>query len=352
MTAPVPGDIFAAYSHLGDCYTAYQFIRYQETKANQLATTHILPFIGFYARPEDIDIHHLTLPEKHMMYVGGQHHQTAFHAIEALHGYIPQDHIRIGHLPLFADTEPVIYGGNMNAPAFIPQENRVAPYDRPVDSSAWQHDRVFDMAAFVAAQPQTRVLIMRNVTILHFEKVTQLSRLRAISFFDVRIEAEAIPDLSLLPDLNFVWMAGVPHGIGSAVKKQLQAFAKQRPQRITYEITKLRKPEWYAAYADNPLFAFTEAEHIPLKEAKKAVKIYQDTLKQALALPAAALQAGLERLAADYAAAFNPFAWIETEERELICAAYWQIAHLAAKKHGAEPDLEAVQEAIDRVRDW
>ena len=352
MTAPVPGDIFAAYSPLGNCYTAYQFIRYQETKANQLATTHILPFIGFYARPEDIDIHHLTLPQKHMMYVGGQHHQTAFHAIEALHGYIPQDHIRIGHLPLFADTEPVIYGGNMNAPAFIPQENRVPPYDRPVDSSAWQHDRAFDMAAFVAAQPQARVLIMRNVTILHFEKVTQLSRLRAISFFDVRIEAEAIPDLSLLPDLNFVWMAGVPHGIGSAMKKQLQALAKQRPQRITYEITKLRKSEWYAAYADNPLFAFTEAEHIPLKEAKKAVKIYQDTLKQALALPAAALQAGLERLAADYAATFNPFAWIETEERELICAAYWQIAHLAAEKHSAEADLEAIQEAIDRVRDW
>ena len=118
MTAPVPGDIFAAYSPLGNCYTAYQFIRYQETKANQLATTHILPFIGFYARPEDIDIHHLTRPQKQMMYVGGQHHPTAFHAIEALHGYIPQDHIRIGHLPLFADTEPVIYGG-MPLPLFL-----------------------------------------------------------------------------------------------------------------------------------------------------------------------------------------------------------------------------------------
>ena len=69
-------------------------------------------------------------------------------------------------------------------------------------------------------------------------------------------------------------------------------------------------------------------------------------------MPAAALQAGLERLAADYAAAFNLFAWIETEERKLICAAYWQIAHLAAEKHGAEADLEAVQAAIDRVRDW
>ncbi|WP_298643474.1 hypothetical protein [uncultured Cardiobacterium sp.] len=352
MTTPVPGDIFAAYSHLGDCYTAYQFIRYQETKANQLATTHILPFTGFYPRLDDIDIHQLTLPPMHMMSVGGQPHQTAFHAIESLHGYIPKDHVRIGHLPLIADTRPVIYGGNMNAPAFIPQEKRVPPYDRPTDVSAWLHDEVFDLAAFAAAQPQARVLVMRGVTIAHFEQVVQLSKLRFIAFFDVRIEAATIPDLSLLPDLNLVWMVGVPHDIGSAMKKQLQTLARQQPQRITYEITQLRKPEWYAAHDDNPLFFFTAAEHIPPKEAKKAVRIYRDTLKQALALPAATWQAGLERLAAAYAAAFNRFAWIETEERELLCTAYWQIAHLAAEKHGAEADLEAVQEAIDRVRDW
>ena len=348
-SAPAAGTVYATRSPLDQRWYAYQLVRLVAAKANKLSHVHIWAMQGAFARLEDIVLSELKHAPAYTL--AGMEHRPRL-PIESHMGNIPADHIPLGVLPLPADEQPTSYCGDINCYPFIPEPQRIVD-EQTVCQALYRCDQTtpFDCADFAHQYPQMRVLSLFDSEISNFAALAQLPELRSLTLIRCFPLGDNLPDLSALPHLNFLWINSFPHAAGTALKAQ----AKKRPQ-LDYEITGLRKPEWYAANRDNPLAALADAEHIRAADAKAAAKIYKGSLKAALALPADGFQAALEQLAARYAAAFNELnaqrGWIETEERETLCDAFHTLARLAAETVGASADADALQAVLDKARDW
>lgn len=345
---PEPGTVYAVHSPLDQRWHAYQLVRAVPEKANKRSHIHIWEMQGAFARLEDIVLGKL----KHAPAYTLAHDPAPRLPIKSYMGKIPAGHIPLGVLPLPGDEPPSSYCGDINCFPFVPEVAHVTDA-ADIEQAHYrsQETAPFDCAAFARRYPKMRVLSLFDSEIAHFAALAQLPELRSLTLIRCFPLDDELPDLSALPQLNFLWISGFPHAAGSALKAQ----AKKLPQ-LDYEITGLRKPEWYAANRDNPLAALADAEHIRATDAKAAAKIYKDSLKTALALPADGFQTALEQLAAQYAAAFNELnaqrGWIETEERETLCDAFHTLAQLAAETVGASADADALQAALDKARDW
>ena len=347
--APEPGTVYAVHSPLDQRWHTYQLVRVVPDKANKLSHVHIWAMQDTFARLEDIVLGEL---QHAPTYTLARDSNSPRLQIASYMGKIPADHIPLGVLPLLADAPPTSYRGDINCFPFVPETAHVIDA-ADIEQAHYrsQETAPFDCAAFARRYPQMRVLSLFDSEIAHFAALAQLPELRSLSLIRCFPLDDELPDLSALPQLNFLWISGFPHAAGSALKVQ----AKKLPQ-LDYEITGLRKPEWYAANRDNPLAALADAEHIRAADAKAAAKIYKDSLKTALALPTDGFQTALEQLAARYAAAFNELntqrGWIETEERETLCDAFHTLARLAAETVGASVDTDTLQAALDKARDW
>lgn len=332
MRQPVSGDIFAVHHPETGEYSVYQFLRYHECEGDSSVSTDILPDRATYASRQGIKLDQLQMDIPR--------------GIERHLGYVPADHEWIGHLPLF-DSGRTRGFMNKDLNGF----RRIAKED-PNSLTKLLLGKDFDLADLADDWPQLRRLNLNNGYLHNFADLQKLHELRSLTLCGNDLADETLPDLRCLPHLNYVHIRGFPQKPGNILKKQLQALAKERPQRLSYKISELRTPLWYAANRYNPMAVFKDRPHIPAKEAKAAFRQYQHTLKAALALPADGLQQSLAKLAPEYASAFNGFGWIATTERETICEAFHQIARMAGDKRGAQLDAQALQAALDQARLW
>ena len=211
-----------------------------------------------------------------------------------------------------------------------------------------------DLATVAGAYPELRRLEIRGqLGALHgFKALERLPQLEVFWCIDLFGYGPAdLPDFSSLPALDELLMNGLPKDAGEALKKQLK-----RHPGIDRDIKGLRDAEWLAANRDNPFRDWDQREAIGASRAAKAARIYRDARQAVLALgqqPAAALQAGLEQAARDFAAAFNRLdgkhGFIETEERETIWDAWLGLQALHPTERLDAPRIAA---AFDAVRDW
>lgn len=172
--------------------------------------------------------------------------------------------------------------------------------------------------------------------------------------------SEEFPEPKSWPKLKWLNLESVPEEAGKHIRKVFKGKVN------TLIVRKLRKPEWLAENIDNPLRHWDGSEFVPKSKFKKAVTVYRDARRTALAAAedytkdkdSIRLQKQLEQISIEYVQAFNKLDgrtyWIETEEREDICAAFDVILNAVQELAGVEFEMNHSQiyEAMDMNRDW
>ena len=198
--------------------------------------------------------------------------------------------------------------------------------------------------------------------ILNINSLGKLPELKSLMFEDIfGFTYEEFPKLSSWPKLKTLWLESIPEEAGKQIKKQFKGKVDD------LDIRKLRKPEWMAENLDNPLRHWDGSEFVPRSKAKKAAQIYRDTRRSALAAAkeflsdknSAKLSAKLNEIAKEYVLAFNKLDgktnFIETEEREDICAAFDVILDTVKAEvagTGYEVNSSQLYDTMDEHRDW
>lgn len=298
MHTPTPGDIYAVFVPEAGRWRAYQFLRHTARKTGKLDSTEFLPFEGWFDSPEGIDLAALAPTIIHVP-------KPNSIDVRSVHGHIPPDHVLIAQHPPWTQDKATSYGGgDMNQPFWVP-EAMLVEKPETYSEEIYAKDQVWDLPAFAQANPKMRSLTLRDARIRNFDALPELAQLRSLTLFDCTLDDDVLPTLAAAPRLNLLWIHNFPHASGTALKMQ----AKALPQ-LSHEITGLRKPEWYAANRDNPFAQWADPGQLPKGVGKKAIALYKDTIKRAMALTAAPkaaamLQAHMEALARDWALAFN-----------------------------------------------
>ena len=152
-----------------------------------------------------------------------------------------------------------------------------------------------------------------------------------------------------------------PEEAGKQIKK------KYKGKITELDIRKLRKPEWLAENLDNPLRHWDGSEFVPPAKFKKAVVIYRNARRDALVAAnqylidrdAALLQNRLEQTGKEFVIAFNKLdgksGFIETEEREDLCAAFQVILDAVDSSVnflGFTMNHDRIWEIMNEHRDW
>ncbi|NDV80726.1 hypothetical protein D0T87_01870 [Bacteroides sp. 51] len=205
-------------------------------------------------------------------------------------------------------------------------------------------------------------IIGKPGNITHIGSLAKLPELKSLLIEDVfGFVGEEFPQPAAWPKLKTLWVESIPQEAGQHIKKLF------RGKIIELDVRKLRKPEWLAENLDNPLRHWDGSEFVPRGKAKKAAQIYRDTRRSALLAAhifttdkdVDKLSAKLDEIAKEYVIAFNKLDgrtnFIETEEREDICAAF-EIILEAVQTEVVETDYKIpsqhIYEVMDEHRDW
>lgn len=198
---------------------------------------------------------------------------------------------------------------------------------------------------------------LSNISSLRNLKTLEVLSLEEIFGFT----AEEFPTPGTCPLLNTLWMESIPEEAGKQIKK------KYKGKITELDIRKLRKPEWLAENLDNPLRHWDGSEFVPPAKFKKAVVIYRNARRDALVAAnqylidrdAALLQNRLEQTGKEFVIAFNKLdgksGFIETEEREDLCAAFQVILDAVDSSVnflGFTMNHDRIWEIMNEHRDW
>lgn len=215
----------------------------------------------------------------------------------------------------------------------------------------------FDMKNISSAYPDIKELRIwgKPGYIRNFKSVRLLKKLQEFSTFDLSgFSGEDIPLPEELPNLKLLWMASLPR---DAAKKVKILYKKQVEAGLDLDITKARKPEWFAENLDNPFRGWDDREHISTANAKKAAAIYKTTRSDILSLvdiKCSDLQSGLEKIVSDYTEAFNKIdkrtTVIETVEREEIYKVLCELLELIPQEISFNKN--SLLETFDNKRDF
>lgn len=204
-------------------------------------------------------------------------------------------------------------------------------------------------------------LIGKPGNVKNIDALSLLNELKSIVFNDIfGFTGEEFPKPESWTDLKRMSLESIPEEAGKYIKKLFKGKVED------LDIRKLRKPEWLAENLDNPLRHWDGSEFVPKSKLNKAVIVYRDARRAALSAAAdyaagkdsAKLQKHLEEISVDYVKSFNKLdartGWIETEEREDICAAFDTILNAVGDTIGLEFEINKPQiyDAMDEHRDW
>ncbi len=205
-------------------------------------------------------------------------------------------------------------------------------------------------------------LVGRPGNMVNINSLGGLSELGGLMMEDIfGFTSGEFPQPADWPELKTLWLESVPEEAGKEIKKRFKGKVDD------LDVRKLRKPEWMAENLDNPLRSWDGSEFVPRAKALKAAQIYRDTRKSALAAAgeflsdrdSGKLSDRLNEIAKEYVLAFNKLDrrtnFIETEEREDLCAAFDVILDAVGKavsETGFEIATEQIYETMDNHRDW
>jgi len=199
------------------------------------------------------------------------------------------------------------------------------------------------------------------------EGLAALKSLSTLMLNDLFPPADAaLPGPSAWPELAMLWLTSVPADLAASVKK---AYKAETARGLNLSVRQPRKPEWLAADMDNPFREWDGSEHITAAQAKKAAALYRKTRGDAMKAAAAhaadaqGLRSAMSDIVRAYTEGFNALdrrtGFIETVERDQIYVALMGILDAAQAKvteaagdGAATLDRDALDRAVDEVRDW
>lgn len=198
--------------------------------------------------------------------------------------------------------------------------------------------------------------------ISNISSLRNLKMLEKLSLEDIfGFTAEEFPKPETCPLLETLWIESIPEEAGKEIKKRYKGKIDE------LDIRKLRKPEWLAENLDNPLRHWDGSEFVPPAKFKKAVAIYRNTRRDALAAAnqyltdknTTLLQEHLEQIGKEFVIAFNKLdsrsEFIETEEREDLCAAFQVILDAVDSSVNSSKftiNHDRIWEIMNEYRDW
>lgn len=199
----------------------------------------------------------------------------------------------------------------------------------------------------------------------HISNISSLRNLKIVEILSLEevfgFTSEEFPQPGTCPLLQTLWIESIPEEAGKEIKKRYKGKIDE------LDIRKLRKPEWLAENLDNPLRHWDGSEFVPPAKFKKAVAIYRNTRRNALAAAnqyqtdkdTVLLQDHLEQTGKEFVIAFNKLdsrsGFIETEEREDLCAAFQVILDAVDSLVNSSEftiNHDRIWEVMNEYRDW
>lgn len=209
-----------------------------------------------------------------------------------------------------------------------------------------------DVSVLVPKYPHVRQLTLNGAPglVSNLDALAGLPALRGLELRNV-FGFDQIPVLSGLRRLGAV-----------SISRKAGAQARKDYRHLNPTVSKLRSTGWLEANIDNPFRDWQGSQLVPQRYARAAWRAYaghRAALRQVAATAEAgssaeqtrsAVEREMEQVAAEFNAWDKRTGWIETDEREQICAVY---ESLLGDVFDAEPSLvTAGVEALDASREW
>ena len=185
--------------------------------------------------------------------------------------------------------------------------------------------------------------------------LNSLHALRSLSIYDLfGMTAGEVLEPTKAPELEMLDLSSIPKEYADASRAR---WRKEIKHGTDVTITSARTPGWVAENRDNPLRDWDGNEHVSRAIYTKSIAQYKLTRSAVQASLARHLDPDeLHQIGRDYGLAFNKMnarsTFIETIEREDLCAALDIIAKELAETSAVETVKAALQKGTDAVRDW